>query len=384
MTNINRYINHFRQNCIILGPRGTGKTTWLKSAFPESAYIDLLDPVRYREYLARPERLLDFTELNKEKNVIIIDEIQRVPQLLPVVHKLIETEKSIRFILTGSSARKLKRTGADLLGGRAIVKQMHPFMASELGIRFNLEKCLNTGLVPLVVTSEEPKQTLNGYINLYLQQEIISEGLIRNIDGFARFLEVSSFSHACELNISGIARECGVKRSTVSDYIEILEDMLIAKKLPVFTRRAKRATTIHPKFYLFDSGVFGALRPKGPIDLPQEMQGPAMEGLIFQHLRAWIDYSDHSAQLYFWRTKAGNEVDFILYGDAGFYAIEVKNSSSVHNKDLRGLTTFSSDYPECVPFLLYRGTERIMLKNIPCLPVQDFLLNLVPGKPLPL
>jgi predicted AAA+ superfamily ATPase len=373
-----RYLKESGKHYFLFGPRGTGKSTWLKEKYPDAAWIDLLDSAMYRTYLAFPERLEDFAELHQKKGIVVIDEIQRVPQLLSMVHKLIEKMPRMRFVLTGSSARKIKQAGVDLLGGRATVKTMHPFMAVELGNDFSIDKSLETGLIPLVWASEHPEETVRGYIGLYLDQEIRAEGLIRRLDNFTRFLETLSFSHGHLLSISEISRECQVKRTTVDGYVEILEDLLIAKRVPVFSRRAKRALVAHAKFYFFDCGVYRSLRPQGPLDRPDELMGQALEGLVYQHLQAWIDYSGLAMKLYFWRTRAGSEVDFIVYGKDCFWAIEVKNSSSIRRTDLGPLKTFSEDYPESIPLFLYRGKEVAKHDGILCIPVETFLKKLDP------
>jgi len=287
----------------------------------------------------------------------------------------------LRFVLTGSSARKLKRAGVDLLAGRAIVKTMHPFMAAEVGDSFTLDSALRTGMVPLVTESINPQETLNSYIAIYLREEVQAEGLVRNIGAFSRLLEAASFSHGSVLNITAVARECQVQRKTVEGYLQILEDLLLSFRVPVFARRSKRILTAHPKWYYFDAGVFRSLRPSGPIDSPQEIDGAALEGLVAQHLRAWTAYRD-AGNLYYWRTKAGVEVDFILYGMEEFYAIEVKNSTRVHKKMLKGLRSFCEDYPEATPMLLYRGKERLKINNIACIPCQAFLTALTPKQPI--
>jgi uncharacterized protein len=379
-----RYFDQTRGSFFLFGPRGTGKSTWLKNTFPQAGWIDLLDAEKERMYSARPERLKDFLALNRKRGTIVIDEIQRVPELLPVVHHQIEADKSLQFILTGSSARKLKKAGVDLLAGRAIKRQMHPFMAGELGPGFNLENNLALGMVPLVLFSETPANTLKGYIDLYIQEEVKTEGLVRRLDDFNRFLEIISFSHGGQLNVAEIARECLASRNTVESYITILEDLLLAVRLPVFRRKAKRATAVHSKFYFFDCGVFKAVRPAGPLDDETQINGPALEGLVMQHLRGWIDYRCADMKLYYWRTRGGSEVDFVLYGSEGFYAIEVKNGSIVRNSDMRGLKTFFQDYPQAMPILLYRGSETIMRDGIVCIPVDMFLQSLHPQKELPL
>jgi predicted AAA+ superfamily ATPase len=380
MTLVPRYFKESGKSYFLFGPRGTGKSTWLRKIHPEAAWIDLLDAGTYRSFIAYPERLEEYVELHRSKGVIIIDEIQRVPQLLAMVHKLIEKMPEVRFILTGSSARKIKQTGVDLLGGRAAMKKMHPFMASELGADFTIEKSLETGLVPLAWSSEQPAETVRGYIGLYLDQEIRAEGLIRKLDNFTRFLETLSFSHGHLLSVSDIARESQVKRTSVVGYIEILEDLLIAKRVPVFSRRAKRALVAHSKFYFFDCGVYRSIRPRGPLDRPEELLGQALEGLVYQHLQAWIDYGGLDMRLFFWRTRSGNEVDFIVYGSDCFWAIEVKNSSAIRRSDLGPLKTFTQDYPESIPFYLYRGREITKQDGVLCLPVETFLKKLDPTK----
>ena len=376
-----RYFKEAAGSYFLFGPRGTGKSTWLRQVHAEAAWIQLLDSASHRTFLAYPERLEEFVSAHLGK-AIVIDEVQRVPQLLPVVHKLIEQTPGIRFILTGSSARKLRQTGVDLLGGRAAMKKMHPFMAAELGDSFSIEQALEIGLVPLVWTATDPLERLRGYIGLYLEQEIRAEGLIRKLDNFTRFLETISFSHANLLSVSEIARECEVRRSTADAHVQLLEDLLIAGRIPVFSRRAKRALISHAKFYFFDCGVYRSLRPAGPLDRSEEFMGQALEGLVQQHLKAWIDYSDLEAKLYFWRTRSGIEVDFVVYGSNCFVAIEVKNSSMLRPADLKPLQIFKSDYPEATCIFLYRGKEAVTREGIACIPVDRFLSGLLPGKPI--
>lgn len=379
MRPIKRLLKAPSQSFFLLGPRGTGKTTWLKAHYPQAVWIDLLLPNEVHFYEARPERLISTAEGAGDNSTIVIDEIQKIPELLSVVHHLIEQKRGYQFILTGSSARKLKRSGVDLLAGRALLKFMNPFVAAEIGTSFSLEKALEIGMLPLAWDNTSPKSVLTTYAALYLKEEIQVEGLVRNIGNFARFLETMSFSHGSLLNLNNITSECHVSRSTVSNYLQILEDMLLGYTLNVFTRRAKRALTSHPKFYLFDTGVFQALRPRGPLDKAEEIHGAALEGLVAQHLKAWVDDQQEDYELTFWRTRGGSEVDFVLYGKERFLAIEVKNGSVVSRHDLSGLKAFREDYPEAKPFLLYRGQRRLVQDEIPCIPVQDFLLNILPS-----
>jgi len=378
MAKRSRFFHDPNQSFFLFGPRGTGKSTWLKTTFPTALFIDLLDPETFRTYSARPERLKEAVKGQSFGSTVVIDEVQKLPGLLDVVHLIMEKSPQYRFILTGSSSRKLKQSGVDLLAGRAIVKTMHPFMAMELEESFSLEESLITGLVPLVADSSHPLQTLRSYISIYIQEEVKQEGLVRNIGDFNRFLEAISFSHGSALNVTEVGRECQVNRKTVEGYISILEDLLLSFKIDVFSKRAKRILVAHPKFYFFDAGVFRALCPAGPIDSPSDIGGGALEGLIAQHLRAWIAYGDENCKLYFWRTKSGTEVDFILYGENIFTAVEVKNSTRVDNKMLRGLRTFREDYPEASLLFLYRGKDRLVIDGILCMPSDEFLAQLTP------
>ena len=307
----------------LFGPRGTGKSTWLRARYAEALWIDLNDPENTRFYGAAPERLRAAVAANPARRPIVIDEVQRVPELLPVVHQLIELDKSLVF-----------------------------------------------------VDADDPHDTLRTYAALYVREEVQAEGLVRNVGGFSRFLEAVSFSHGAVLNASNVARECQVERKVVTGYLGVLQDLLLAFTLPVFTRRARRRMSVHPKFYLVDAGLFRSLRPVGPLDRPEELAGPALEGLVAAHLRAWIAYANTRDTLSYWRTRNGSEVDFVLYGESGLYALEVKNGATLHPGDLTGLRSFVRDYPEATPILLYRG-RRVLEHDILCLPCDAFLRSLI-------
>lgn len=363
----------------LFGPRGTGKTTWLKSNFPDALFINLLEADAFRKYSGKPERIREVIAAGADLETVVIDEVQKIPQLLSEVHSLMETRKELRFILTGSSSRKLRRAGTDLLGGRARIFRLHPFMASELGKNFSMGSSLRSGLIPLVACAPDPEEVLRSYAALYVREEVQMEGMVRNIGNFSRFLEAASFSHGAILNITNIARECEVERKVVEGYIGILEDLLLAYRLPVFTKRAQRAVIAHPKFFYFDAGLFRSLRPAGPLDRPDEIDGAALEGLVAQHLVAWNSYTGEKNRLFFWRTPSGTEVDFVVYGEDAFWAIEVKNTARIRDNDLNPLRAFKSDYPQCKVFFLYRGAERLARQGILCLPCEDFLKGLNPG-----
>ena len=370
----------------LLGPRGTGKTTWLRAALPDALFVDLLDPERRRTLSARPEELRDLVRGAAagrppgRRIEVVVDEVQRAPELLPVVHGLIESDRRVRFALTGSSARKLRRGGVNLLGGRAADCRLHPFLAAELGDDFDLDAALDRGLLPLVRGSADPEAALGAFTSFYLEQEVRAEGLARNLGAFSRFLEAMTFSHGAALNLSAVAREAAAGVRTATGYLEVLEDLLLAFRLPVFRKRAERRLAAHPKFFYCDSGVFRALRPKGPLDRPEEIGGAALEGLVAQHLRAYADYRGRGDRLFTWRTRAGLEVDFVLYGPDQFWAVEVKNASRIRPENLRGLRAFGDEYPEARRLLLYRGEDRRVTDDILCLPTADFLRNLHPAR----
>jgi predicted AAA+ superfamily ATPase len=382
-----RFLRDPRHSFFLFGPRGTGKSTWLRQAFPKALHLDLLDPAIARDLASRPERLRELVLGSPGVSVVVLDEVQKAPELLNVVHALIEQRRRLKFVLTGSSARKLRRGGVNLLGGRAVTRHLHPYMAAEMGPAFNLDQALRFGMLPLVRSSPRPQDVLRAYAGLYVREEVQMEGLVRNVGAFGRFLEAVSFSHASLINVSNIARECGIERKVVEGYLDVLEDLLLAYRVPVFTRRAKRETSAHPKFYLFDAGVYRSLRPQGPLDRPSETDGASLEGLVAEHLRAWISYGASAVarppELFFWRTRSGVEVDFVVYGVRDFVALEVKNAARVQAADLRGLRAFREDYPEARAMLLYRGRERLRIDGVWCLPVDEFLGGLRPGRRLP-
>jgi predicted AAA+ superfamily ATPase len=348
MQNFQRILNAPSGSFFLFGPRGTGKTSWAKQIAQKPLWINLLNERESLEYTTHPEKLIQLIDALPNRKDIVIDEIQKCPKLLDAVHFLIEKYKDKRFILTASSARKLRKGGVNLLGGRALMCYMHPYMASEIQNVFNLEKALLYGMVPLVWGSKDPLNQLRSYVSLYLQEEVRVEGLVRNLDSFSRFLEAITFSQGSPLNLSNISRDCHVNRKTVSGYLEILEDLLLSFRLPVFTKRAKRELAVHEKFYFFDCGVYHALRPKGFLDKPETISGITLE--------------------------------FVIYGESGLYAMEVKLTSNIKPQDLRPLKEFKKDYPEAVTYFIYRGQDLLLENSIMCVNVEFFLKSLYLNK----
>jgi len=358
----------------LFGPRGTGKTTWVKSSFPEAIYLDLLEAELYNDLLANPQRLENFIPKDFQ-NWVIIDEIQKVPELLNEIHRLIETYK-YKFILTGSSARKLRERGHNLLAGRALSYSFYPLTAIELGKDFDLKHSLRYGCLPCVYTEKTPKEYLESYVKTYLEEEVKQEGLTRNLSAFSRFLEIASFSQGSMLNVSEVARESAIKRKIVENYFNILEDLLIAYRVPVFTKKAKRRVVAHPKFYFFDVGIYRTLRPMGPLDLPEEAEGAACETLLFQELNALNSSLELDYDIYYWRTANNIEVDFILYGTKGIKAFEIKRGRRISRDMLRGLKAFLSDYPMAKAYFIYGGEKYMREGNIEIIPISSIFKKL--------
>jgi predicted AAA+ superfamily ATPase len=363
-----------RQSFFLFGPRGVGKTAWLHQRFPDALFFDLLDAGIYTRLLAAPARLGDEIPAGY-RGWVVLDEIQRLPDLLNEVHRLIEARR-LRFVLTGSSARKLRKKGVNLLAGRALTRFMHPLTVTELGGDFDLRRALAHGCLPFACTEPDPRDYLKSYVTTYLREEVQQEGFARNLATFARLLEAASFSQGAVLNVAAVARESAVNAKVAEDYFGILEDLLIAVRVPAFVKRAKRRVVAHPKFYFFDAGVFQAIRPRGPLDAPEEIRGAALETLILQQLRALNDYAGLGYSLHYWRTAAGDEVDFVLYGERGIVAFEVKMTHSVRPEDLRGLRRFREDYPKAKTFFVYTGSRRRHERGIEIMPAADALHSL--------
>lgn len=357
----------------VFGPRGTGKSTWLKSQYPGVPIIDLLNSESYRLLLSSPHRLEGM--IPPTNKLVIIDEIQKIPELLDEVHRLIE-DKKINFILTGSSSRKLKRHGVNLLAGRARSKNFYPLTCWELGKDFNLLKALQYGMLPTVWTEDDPKEYLSSYVRTYLKEEVQAEGLVRNLSAYAHFLETATFSQGSTLTMARIATDVGVDAKVVASYFDITEDLLLSYRLPVFSKKAKRRLVSHPKFFYFDVGVYRSIRPKGPLDQDSEIDGVALETLFLQHYLPLIESLGWDQKLFYWKTANKIEVDFVSYGAEGLSAFEIKRSGTLRGEDLEGLKLFKEDYPMAKCYLLNLSSEMKTIDGIQVVPFEKALWDL--------
>jgi predicted AAA+ superfamily ATPase len=375
-TRLQKFLGRKKDSVFFWGPRQTGKSTLLKESFPKSPYYDLLLSEEFQRLNRRPSLLREELLATPQKLPVIIDEVQKIPELLDEIQWLI-VNHGINFILCGSSARKLKRAGGNLLGGRAIRYELFPLVSQEI-TNFNLMKALNNGLLPRHYEAKDAHRLILAYIGDYLKEEIAAEALTRNVPGFARFLEIAALSNGSTVNYSNIARECGLSLPTIKTYFQILEDTLIAQFLPVYQKRAKRRVLHTPKFYFFDLGLVNGLLKRGEITVGTEYFGQALEHFIFQELRAHRHYSGMDYDFSYWRTTSGFEVDFIL-GNAEV-AIEVKGTEEVQSHHLKGLEAFLQEQKPKRAIVVSLDPRPRKVGNILILPVQEFLKELWSGK----
>jgi predicted AAA+ superfamily ATPase len=369
-----------RQSAFLWGPRKTGKSTYLRTVFPDSLTFDLLQTDLMLDLAKRPallrERLLA-TPPEALRSPVILDEVQKVPQLLDEVHWLIENQ-GLSFILCGSSARKLKRGGVNLLGGRAWRYEMHPLVSAEIG-DFDLLAVLNRGLVPSHYLAPGYKRSLEAYVVDYLKEEVFDEGLTRNVAAFSRFFEAMSYSHGDLTNYANIARDCGVDSKTVKEYYQILVDTLLGTFIEPWKRRQERQVIGKaPKFYLFDVGVAGALTRRTITEERGELFGRALEHFILMEIQAHRSYRELGYGIHFWRTKSGFEVDFVL--GEGEVAVEVKGSSRVDPSDFRSLRAFIGDNRPRRAILVCNERAPRVSEGVEVLPWREFLARLWGGQ----
>ena len=367
------------RSAFLWGPRKTGKTTYLKAAFPNSLIFDMLQTDLFLEFVKRPFLLreqLMAAKPERLKEPIIIDEVQKAPQLLDEIHWLIEN-KGLRFILSGSSARKLKRGKANLLGGRAWRYEMHPLVSAEIE-DLDLLRSLNRGMIPDHYLQAEYNKSLQAYVRDYLKEEVFDEGLTRNIPAFSRFFDAMGYSHGELTNYANIARDCGVDAKTVKEYYQILIDTLLGTLIEPYKKRQERQViTKAGKFYLFDVGVAGAITQRHIPEERGEQFGKAFEHFILMEILAHRSYKELNYELNFWRTKTGLEVDFIL--GHGQVAVEVKGARHVDNSDLKPLKAFIQEYrPRKALLVCNERTPRIH-ESIHILPWRGFLSMLWKG-----
>jgi len=332
-----RIIKAPKKSFFLLGPRGTGKSTWLGSTFPDAHVIDLLAEDSYQRLLANPGLFADELRAVASGRWVIVDEVQRLPGLLNEVHRFIE-EKRLQFVLCGSSVRKLKRAGVNLLAGRALHRAMHPFVPEELGANLDLDEIIKFGLMPIVWDSIEKSETLAAYAQLYLKEEVQAEALVRNLPGFARFLPVAALFHGQTINVANIAREAGVARTTVAGYLDILEETLLCFRLPAYEAKLRVRERKLPKWYWCDPGIVRVMKRVSGVVAPEE-RGALFEGLVAQLIRAYRDYRVLFDEMYYWApsAKSDTEVDFLLIQGEEFIAIEAKSGNRFMESWCKGL-----------------------------------------------
>ncbi len=332
------------ESFFLWGPRQTGKSTLLRETYADGRWVDLLKAEEFRRYVARPELLRQELEAEEPEpgHQIVIDEIQKIPALLDEVHWLIEN-RGLHFALCGSSARKVKRGAANLLGGRAMRYELHGLSAGEVGRRFDLDRMLNHGYLPRIYQASRPKRMLDAYIADYLKEEVAAEGLVRNLPTFSDFLDVAALSDGEIVNFSNIARECGVSSHTTKSHFQILEDTLLGRWLPAYRKRPKRRVIGSPKFYFVDVGVVNRLARRGELLPGSELYGKAFENWVFHELSAFVSYREFDGALSYWRLASGIEVDFVL-GDMQV-AVEAKSSARITRDHLKGLRSLVEDHP---------------------------------------
>jgi len=325
------------KSIFLFGPRQTGKSTLVRATFPDAAYYDLLEADTFRELSARPEYLRQ--TLRAEQSIVVVDEVQKLPALLDEIQLLLDRNKKLRFILTGSSARKLKRGAANLLGGRAWICRLHPLVSIELDDSRLLDR-LNRGSLPAIIDSEHYREDLKAYVGTYLREEIRAEGLTRSIENFSRFLEVAGLTSGEQINFAAVADDAGFPPRTVREHYQILEDTLVGHQIPAYQKTSKRKPVATAKFYFFDIGVANTLKRIQGIEAGSDTYGRALEHLVFLELRGYLDYRRLDHELTYWRSRSQFEVDFVVGDQLG---VEVKSKARVSPRDYKGLLALGEE-----------------------------------------
>lgn len=371
-------LSNLKKSFFLWGPRQTGKSYLLRSTFPNSYYVDLLKSDEFVKYQARPHLLREELEVSPPNRIIIIDEIQKVPALLDEIHWLIENRR-LQFGLCGSSARKVKRGHANLLGGRALRFELLGLCAKEIGSDFDLLQMLNNGYLPAIYDSESARDSLRSYCSDYLKEEIAAEGVVRNLPNFSHFLETAALSDTEQVNFATIARDTGVSAPTVKTYFEILEDTMLGRFLPPYRFRLKRRMEKSSKFYFFDAGVVSFLCKRGKVEMGSELIGKAFENWVHHELRAYQAYRNPDIELSYWRTSSQIEVDFIV--GKMETAIEVKASSRIQSDHLKGLREVFKDYAKLKNRIVicFEKQPRKTSDGIEILPYRTFIERLWSG-----
>lgn len=372
---INRYFklpDVADESVFFFGARQTGKTTLLKQLYPNERYYDLLKSDEFERLSRRPYLLREELQDCEENTIVIIDEIQKLPILLDEVHWLM-VNRGLRFILTGSSARKLRRSGVNLLGGRALQNDFYPLVSAEID-NFDIDRAVNNGMLPRHYLVADATRRLSGYVGLYLQTEIVEEAVVRNLPSFNRFLEAAALTSGEMLVYTNVAADCGVSSVTVKSYFDILVDTLFGYIIPAYTKTVKRRLIQAPKFYLFDVGISNHLLHRSHLKQGSPEYGHAFEHLIIQEIVAYLGYHGLSNELSYWRTGSGMEIDAVL-GDAAV-GIEIKSTTEVKEHQLRGLRSFGEDYPHARLIMVSQDLRRRRVGNIEIIPVSEFLSDL--------
>jgi predicted AAA+ superfamily ATPase len=370
---LQRILRAPQQSFFLMGPRGSGKSTWLRATFRDAYVFDLLSEETYQRLLARPGSFADELRAVSTDKWVIVDEVQRLPGLLNEVHRFSE-EKRLRFVLCGSSARKLKAAGVNLLAGRALHRSMHPFVPEELGTQFSLEEALQRGLLPIVWDSAAKEDTLVAYAQLYLKEEIQAEALVRNLPGFARFLPLAALFHGQTVNVSNIAREAGVARTTVAGYLDILVETLLCFRLPAFEAKLRVRERKLPKWYWCDPGIVRAMKHSTGSIAPEE-RGVLFEGLVAQLLRAYKGYRGICDEMYYWAPsgRSETEVDFLLVRGTDLIAVEAKSGQTFTDIWCKGLRAVAELKGLCRRIIVYpRGPVLRTEDGIDVFPFQHF------------